>query len=131
MSKGVSDIIAMLLMLIMTIGLAGLAYAYISGVFTSKTAVVLSLDASASSCAPNNGAITVFVRNDGTQTSGSVTVTVTPPSGAAVTCGAIASIAAGAEGSSSCTGRNAGAGYYQVRASSTGSSSSGSIYCAS
>jgi FlaG/FlaF family flagellin (archaellin) len=131
MRKGVSDIIAMLLMLIMTIGLASLAYSYISGVFTSKTAVVLSLDASGSSCTPNNGPITVFIRNDGTQTSGAVTVTVTPPSGTVPTCTSISSLTAGAVGSSSCTGRTAGAGYYQVRASTTGSSTTGSAYCAS
>src|SRR2546428_12165642 len=35
--KGVSTVIATLLMLIITIALAGTTYAYISGVFTSKT----------------------------------------------------------------------------------------------
>ena len=135
-NKGVSDIVAMLLMLIITIGLAGLAYAYITGVFTTRTAVVLSTDPSSSSCLPNNGAITVSVRNDGSQTSGSITITVTPPSGATPTCGSIASITAGGLGSATCglapqTLRTGGAGYYQISASTAGSSTTGSIYCAS
>ncbi len=129
--KGISDIIAILLMLIITVALAGLAYSYISGVFTAKTAVVLSIDGTASSCTSNNGPITVFVRNDGTTNSGTVTVTVTPPTGTAPTCTSIVSINAGTESSTSCTGRNGGAGYYQIVASTTGSTARGSVYCPS
>jgi len=60
--KGVSDIIATILMLIITIGLAGTAYVYISGVMTGRTAKTISLlDASCS-----GGDITVVLSNDGT-----------------------------------------------------------------
>lgn len=129
--KGISEVIAVLLMLVIVIGLTGLAYTYITGVFTARTAVVLSVDAAATTCAPNNGPITVFVRNDGTTASGIVTVSVTPPSGATPTCASIASIAAGGINSTTCTGRTGGAGYYSIRASTTGSTASGSVYCAS
>jgi flagellin-like protein len=60
--KGVSAIIATILMLIITIGLAGTAYIYISGVMTGRTAKTISLlDASCS-----GGDITVVLSNDGT-----------------------------------------------------------------
>ena len=126
--KGVSDIVAMLLMLIITIGLAGLAYAYITGVFTTRTAVVLNIDSGSSSC-PTTSTMTVYVRNDGTQTSGSVSVTATGGT-TAVTCPNIAAIPAGGSGPSACTGRT-GAGYYQISAIAGGSIASGSIYCGS
>ncbi len=70
--KGISPVIATLLMLVITIGLAGLAYTYISGVFTAKTAVMLTIDGTASYCDANY--IHVFVRNDGTSISENVTV---------------------------------------------------------
>jgi len=41
--KGVSAIIATILMLVITIGLAGTAYVYISGMLTGKTAKTISL----------------------------------------------------------------------------------------
>jgi len=77
--KGISDIIAVLLMLIITIGLAALAYSYISGVFTSRTAVKLSIDADTSSC--DKSTFHFVVRNDGSTKSGAVTITVTDPNG--------------------------------------------------
>ena len=128
MNKGVSDIVAMLLMLIITIGLAGLAYAYITGVFTTRTAVVLSINSGASSC-PTTSTLTVYVRNDGTQQSAAATVTAVGGT-TAVTCPNTAAIPAGSQMPSACTGRT-GAGYYQISASSGGSIASGSIYCGS
>ena len=65
MKKGVSEIIATILMLVITIGLAGTAYVYISGMLTGKTAQTISLmDAS---CDPNTGDTIVVFSNDGTQ----------------------------------------------------------------
>lgn len=62
--KGVSEIIANILMLIITIGLAGTAYVYISGMLTTKMEKTISvLDASC-----NGSHITMVVANDGTNT---------------------------------------------------------------
>jgi len=127
--KGISDVIAMLLMLVITIGLVGLAYSYISGVFTARTAVVLSIVPEASSCTSTT--ITVAVRNDGTSPSGSVTVTVTNPTGQTGTC-SITSIPAGQQQTCSVT-RNStymtGSGYYRIVATTAGSTTRGMIYC--
>ncbi len=51
-------------MLIITIAMAGLAYSYISGVFTSKTGKILDIDTGATFC--SNNAITIYIRNSGT-----------------------------------------------------------------
>ena len=73
--KGVSAIVATLLMLIITIGLAGLAYSYISGVFTTKTKTLSLVDAF---CAPENGKNVAHfvVRNEGTTNITSTELTV-------------------------------------------------------
>jgi len=64
--KGVSAIIATILMLIITIGLAGTAYVYISGMMTTKMEKTISvLDAS---CNATSDGITLVVANDGTET---------------------------------------------------------------
>jgi FlaG/FlaF family flagellin (archaellin) len=129
--KGISDVIAMLLMLVITIGLVGLAYSYISGIFTSRTAVVLSIDSVNSIC--NSTHIIVAVRNDGTMKSGSVTVTVYNPSG---TSSATCSINAIDPGTwTSCyVSRGTtltGVGSYRVTATTTGySAMPATIYCA-
>jgi len=128
--KAISDIIAILLMLIITIGLAGLAYSYISGVFTSRTAVTLSVDAAGCSC--NTTHVTVAVRNDGTTKSGQVTVAITDPSGKSAS-GTISAIDPGTEQFVVITrpSGSTGAMYYSVRATTTGSTATGSVYCAS
>lgn len=59
--KGISAIVATLLMLIITIGLAGLAYSYISGVFTTKTKTISLVDAFCSDRKAH-----FVVRNEGT-----------------------------------------------------------------
>jgi FlaG/FlaF family flagellin (archaellin) len=127
--KGISDVIAVLLMLIITIGLAGLAYSYISGVFTARTAVVLSIDAAASSCAVNGGPVTVFVRNDGAQEARSVTLSMTGPNAGA--CNPIPSIAPGNYTSTTCGRTGSAAGYYSIVASVSGSTARGQVYCSS
>lgn len=68
--KGVSAIIATILMLIITIGLAGTAYVYISGVMTTRTAVTLSIsDASCTGIAVGD-TMSIVTMNDGTADSG-------------------------------------------------------------
>ncbi len=75
--KGVSDIIATILMLVITIGMAGTAYVYISGMLTGKTASTISLiDYSCSNTSVR--VINLVVSNDGTTTiaSGAMTIFV-------------------------------------------------------
>ena len=70
--KGVSEIIGTILMLIITIGLAGTAYVYISGLLTGKTEKTISvLDASC-----DGTDITLVIANDGTTTIGMDEITV-------------------------------------------------------
>ena len=59
--KGISAIIATLLILVITLGLAGLAYTYISRIFTSRTATLSLVDAY---CYGDKA--TVIIRNEGT-----------------------------------------------------------------
>jgi flagellin-like protein len=61
MEKGISTIIAVILMLIITIALAGTAYVYISGLITARTAQTISSDAD---CV--DGRIVLVVYNQGT-----------------------------------------------------------------
>jgi len=128
--KSVSDVIAILLMLVVTIGLVGLAYSYISGIFSAKTAVVLTIETTATSCTPDK--IIVFVRNDGTRSSDNVVVQAFhPSSGASGQC-SISSISAGNVSSCEITRTTlTGAGYYRIVATTSGSSASGVVYCAS
>ena len=123
--KGISAVIATLIMLIITIGLAGLAYSYISGVFTSKTSVVLSVDGS-SYC--NSTHIIAYIRNDGTTTSGAVTVTAYDSNGNQIGTGSIASIASG-EMQSTAIARGGASGFVRIIASTTGASASGYVNC--
>jgi len=74
--KGISPVIATLLLLVITLGLIGLAYGYITGIFAAKTAVVLSIIDT--TCAGDD--IVVTVANDGTTTSGVITATATTDS---------------------------------------------------
>jgi flagellin-like protein len=66
--KGISTIIASILLLVITIGLAGTAYIFISSLLTtsiSKTINVLDMSCTPSGN-PNKGNITVILSNDGT-----------------------------------------------------------------
>ena len=65
MKKGVSAIIATILLLMITIALAGAAYIYMSGIVTGRTSKAISiLDAS---CTNNTiDTITIVLSNDGT-----------------------------------------------------------------
>jgi flagellin-like protein len=64
--KGVSTVIATILMLMITIGLAGLAASYFFGIVDTTTDVVLVLEEA--EC--DDFGVTVWVRNDGTDNSG-------------------------------------------------------------
>ena len=82
--KGVSTVIATILMLMITIGLAGLAASYFFGWFGGSTARAISLDETATSC--SGTAISVYVRNIGTELMDLDDITVTTTAGSVV-CG--------------------------------------------
>jgi flagellin-like protein len=63
--KGISAVIATIMMLVITIALAGVAYMYISGIFTGQTARTVALDSSATFC--NTTGIYLYVQDTGTQ----------------------------------------------------------------
>jgi len=69
MKKGISAVIATILLLVITISMAGLAYVYISGIFARTTEVVSLVDAL---CI--NGNARFFVINEGTATIDSTTL---------------------------------------------------------
>jgi len=69
MSKGISTIIATIMLLVITIGLAGTAYVFISNLLKisfSKTINLLDLSCNPSGT-PNQANITIILSNDGTQ----------------------------------------------------------------
>ncbi len=76
MTKGISTVMATVLMLIITIALAGAAYTYISGIFTRSTQALTLVD---SYCTGSTG--TVVVRNDGSTTIGSGSIFFSKQSG--------------------------------------------------
>lgn len=128
--KGVSAVIATILMLVITIALAGLAYSYMSGILTQQMSVVLKIDGGATQCSGNT--IAVYVKNDGTNNA-NVTVYSAATAGGLVSatpCEAAKEVASGALVGFTCT-KTGTAGYYQLRASSTGASTPGSVYCSS
>ncbi len=133
-AKGVSAVIATILMLMITIALAGTAYLYITGIFTAKTSVVLSIDGTASTC--NGNPINVVVKNDGTGVASLSSMTITKPDGSILACnpalGLPVSINAGSFNNVTCY-RPAGSlsGLYSITVSTGSSSSTGSLYCAS
>lgn len=127
--KGISEVIATLLMLIIAIGLAGTAYMYISGFFTAKTAVVLSLDSALSYC--NESHIVVGIRNDGTTKASGISVVVYKPDG--TRDGTYTNVNVTAGGSVEVPiSRNGGdpTGYYRVVISHPSSRAEGVIFCA-
>jgi flagellin-like protein len=129
--KGVSAVIATILMLMITIALSGTAYLYISGFFGSKTGVVLSLDPS-SRC--TSSAFTVVLRNDGTSVASNIQIDIKLPDSTTLTADCnVTFITAGGTNSTTCpiSGPSATNGFYGVRAYGGGATATGNIYCGS
>jgi flagellin-like protein len=76
--KGVSAVIATILMLVITIALAGVAYMYMSGILTAKMQGIEVADHFCS-----GGTVTLTIRNIGTNviSAGNITVMQTAPTG--------------------------------------------------
>ena len=130
--KGISTVVATLLMLIITIALAGLAYSYISGIFTARTAVVLSI--AGADCNPTTNAIIVTLRNDGTSpiNLSAITFSVTMANGTTITpiqCNATGVLSGG--NIIVCPNTLPGSdGVNTIRVSGGGSTATGTAYCA-
>ncbi len=129
--KGISAVIATILMLMITIALTGTAYLYITGVFGSRTSTVIAFDA-ASKC--NSDSFTVYVRNDGTDAAKNINFDITYPDGKTVTsvC-TLSQVNAGSTSSATCPrlGKGATTGTYTVAAYGGSSRAVGNIYCPS
>lgn len=127
--KAVSTIVAVLLLLIITIALAGTAFTYISGVITTRTAVVLSLDPDGQTCIGDQLIITV--RNDGSASAGTVTVTARTPIGARW-IGNTCTATVGVQTTGTCTITRAGGlstGSYSLQATGGGDTTLGNVFC--
>jgi len=136
-TKGVSAVIATILMLMITIAMAGLAYGFISGAFTQKTGVVIEIDETGTSC--SGTIITVYVRNTGTMAAdcADVTLSGTTSAGASMTmtgggtCGpATDKLNAGAGAKKCATTTGTGTpGTNTVVASGPSNTVSATVYC--
>ena len=133
-TKGVSAVIATILMLMITIAMAGLAYGFISGAFTQKTGVVIEIDETGTNCVGTT--ITVWVRNTGTMAADCSDVTIggTNSQGTTMTggvCGpATDNLYAGAGADDCATTTLTGTpGTNAITASGPSNTVSGTVYC--
>lgn len=129
--KGVSTIIATLLLLIITIALAGLAFGYIFGYFYSKTSVNLSFNANDQSCV--GPSIIAAVENDGTAAANNTVVTARSSAGISVGNCTITSAPGNGQVSQCPIVRQTptSAGNYALQAVSGSSIANGQVYCSS
>jgi len=131
--KGISAIIATILMLLITVALAGTAYLFITGTFNRYTSVVLSVNGQQTNCQSSGGSLNVYVDNNGQNPAGAVTIDITYPNGTTFTnvC-SIASIPAGGTNNTACVrglGGNSGTGLYLIAVHGGGSSANGPVSC--
>ena len=132
--KGISAVIATILMLMITIAMAGVAYMYISGIFTRQTGVVVEIDETATTCLSNN-TIIVYVRNSGTLQTDASKVTLSGTKSDATTwastaCGAAATKINAGAGAVACAGLAAGTtGTNTIVVSGPSNTARGSVYC--
>jgi flagellin-like protein len=126
--KGISTVVATVLMLMITIALIAVAWGFISGVIGGATGVVL--DITYTSC-PGD-AITVEVRNTGRSTSGTVTITAYRPDGPSAGSCTVSGLLPGGAAQSCSIDRPAGApiGNYRLVVTSPGARTvEGSVLC--
>lgn len=131
--KGISAVIATILMLMITIAMAGVAYMYISGIFTQQTGTLVEIDETATSCAGTT--ITVYVRNPGmtAYNKNLISISGTNSAGAALTLGGFCTagtLNAGA-GALTCGTTLTGAtnGNNRIVVSGPSNTATGSVYC--
>lgn len=134
--KGISTIIGALIILMITLGLGGLAYTFISGTATQRIATILEMDGSTTTCDSFTNAITVSVRNSGAAPlslgvitiSGSNSLGVLIPDTACDSTPPIGNVTAG--GRATCENTVTGTdGNNNIRIAGGGSSAAGVIFC--
>jgi flagellin-like protein len=121
--KGISTVIAVILMLMITIALVSVASGFIFGIFGARTAVVLA-EAAPGYCATGaiTNALTYYVRNDGTSTSGTLTWANHPGNPSTITGCTFSptTLTPGGMSTVNCSRASAGAGYWRVLVSAPG-----------
>jgi len=134
--KGISAVIATILMLMITIAMAGVAYMYISGIFTQQTGTLVEIDETATSCTTN--IITVYVRNPGTTAydMNKITLSGTKSDGTGAlggggACRAAGTVLSAGGGALSCTATLTGAtqGSNTIVVSGPSNTARGSVHC--
>lgn len=131
--KGISTVIAVILMLMITIALVTVASGFIFGIFRARAAVVLS-EAAAGYCASGVAvnALTYYVRNDGTDTSGTLAWANHPGNPNAITGCTFSptTLSPGAISTVNCSRAAAGTGYWRAIISAPGAAAiTVSVYC--
>ena len=124
--KGVSAIIATLLMLIITIAMAGLAYFYISGMFRGRTSVQLNVESDGTTCIGSQ--LIVDVRNDGSLAAGVVTIMARNSTGTPYTQTTLV-LGASTSNSTNITRSDTNTGTLTIIASATGGTATGTVFC--
>lgn len=129
--KGISAVVATILMLLITITLAGVAYTFMQGTFTRETQGVEIIDSYCS-----GGSVSITIRNLGTENVTSLTCSQTAPTGdtcqAAFTSPVVVNIAPGATQTftDGCSGSGARTCIYRI-IPPTGRTVTASAACAS
>ena len=129
--KGISTIIATILMVVITIGLVSVAYLYLSGLITGATAQNIALLDAYCDATPNN--IYVLLKNDGTtsitfdKVAFFVNGTTTGINVSASCTGAGNSILAG--GTQNCMFNGTSNGFQEIRIVGPGNAVGGTIEC--
>lgn len=121
--KGISTIIAVILMLMITIALVTAASGFIFGWWRGAVAVVLeSFGEGHCRSGATTNALTYYVRNVGTDTSGTLTWANHPGNPNAITSCTFSptTLTPGASSTVTCTRASTGTGYWKVRVSAPG-----------
>jgi len=91
--KGVSAVIATIMMLVITIALAGMAYMFISASFSAQTGKIVQIDEGATYCSGTS--IYIYIKNIGTTDFMAADVNILKQGQPAAPCAASGTVTAG------------------------------------
>jgi hypothetical protein len=112
------------------LGVEGLFYVYINGIFGARAGVVLSMDSAATFC--RNHTISITMRNDGLRDAENVLIDVTYPNTGRTVSNAcmVATICYGLSANATCLSSSANvSGLYTMTVHGGGSTLMGTVYC--
>jgi len=121
--KGISDVVAMLLMLVIAIGLVGVTYSFISTTITTRKAVILNQDGEGRCLAGETvNSIIFWIRNEGDSKATGLTAADVPTNPSKITnCSFDPSTIDPYSGTTvTCNRTEAKAGLYEIRISASG-----------